>query len=133
MPRGTRRIEADGRALALAQRRIADAERLHAETRGRLAEARRRIAEVEAECGRLDRALDTQERIIAYRQCVPLVADAAVDAREAHAEQAVGRLTSMTAKFVVDVVVPVYNAPDDVRALRRERARAHAPRRTGWC
>lgn len=69
------RIEADGRALALAresdaaaQQRIADTERLHAETRGRLAEARRRIAEVEAECGRLDRALDTQERIIAYRQ-----------------------------------------------------------------
>jgi SAM-dependent methyltransferase len=69
------RIDADGRALALAreshaaaQLRIADAERLHAETRGRLAEARRRIAEVEAECGRLDRALDTQERIIAYRQ-----------------------------------------------------------------
>jgi len=69
------RIEADGRALALArdgeaaaQRRIAEAERLHAETRERLAEARRRIAEVEAECGRLDRALDTQERIIAYRQ-----------------------------------------------------------------
>ncbi len=69
------RIEADGRALALAresdaaaQLRIADTERLHAETRGRLAEARRRIAEVEAECGRLDRALDTQERIIAYRQ-----------------------------------------------------------------
>ena len=62
------RIEADGRTLALAQQRIADAERLHAETRARLAEARRRIAEVEAECGRLDRALDTQERIIAYRQ-----------------------------------------------------------------
>ena len=68
-------IEVDGRALALArdgeaaaQRRIAEAERLHAETRERLAEARRRIAEVEAECGRLDRALDTQERIIAYRQ-----------------------------------------------------------------
>ncbi len=69
------RIEADGRALALAregeaaaQQRIADAERLHAGTRDRLAEARRRIAEVEAECGRLDRALDAQERIIAYRQ-----------------------------------------------------------------
>jgi len=69
------RIEADARSLELARegeaaalKRLAETERLHADARGRLAEARRRIAEVEAECGRLDRALDTQERIIAYRQ-----------------------------------------------------------------
>lgn len=69
------RIEDDGRALAAAReadaaarKRIAEIERLHADARARLAESRRRVAEVEAECGRLDRALDTQERIIAYRQ-----------------------------------------------------------------
>ena len=43
-------------------------ERRQGGPRARLAEARRRSAEVEAECGRLDRALDAQERIIAYRQ-----------------------------------------------------------------
>ena len=69
------RIEADAQALAAlreteaaAQRRVAELERLNAEERARLADARRRVDEVEAECGRLDRALDTQERIIAYRQ-----------------------------------------------------------------
>ncbi len=54
--------------LAAAQRRIAEVERMQADAREQLDDARLRIDEVVAECGRLDRALDTQERIIAYRQ-----------------------------------------------------------------
>jgi len=54
--------------LATADRRIAELERLGAKARADEAHARKHAAELEAECSRLDRALEAQERIIAYRQ-----------------------------------------------------------------
>mgnify|MGYP005813201053 CR=1 FL=1 len=57
---------ADDRVAA--ERRIAELERLGAKVRADEAASRKRVAEVEAECARLDRALEAQERIIAYRQ-----------------------------------------------------------------
>ena len=69
------RIASDHAALAearshqeAAQRRGAEVERLLAKARDDDKAARKRIAELDAECGRLDRALEAQERIIAYRQ-----------------------------------------------------------------
>ena len=51
-----------------AQRRAAELERTGARLRDAEAAARKRVAELDAEWGRLDRALEAQERIIAYRQ-----------------------------------------------------------------
>jgi SAM-dependent methyltransferase len=53
---------------AVAQRRIAELERLGAKAREADTASRRRIAELEDECSRLDRAVEAQDRIIAYRQ-----------------------------------------------------------------
>ena len=53
---------------AVAERRIAELERIGAKARADEQHARKHVAEVEAECARLDRALEAQERIIAYRQ-----------------------------------------------------------------
>lgn len=55
-------------ALAASQRRIADLERESASTREALAAAKREADAAANECVRLDRALEAQERIIAYRQ-----------------------------------------------------------------
>ena len=54
--------------LAAAQHRLAEVEREHASAREALAAAERQMAEAATECARLDRALEAQERLIAYRQ-----------------------------------------------------------------
>ena len=55
-------------ALSQPQRRVADLDRLNAKAREADIVSRKRIAELEAECSRLDRALEAQDRIITYRQ-----------------------------------------------------------------
>ena len=78
---------------------------------------------------RLERALAAQERIIAYRQSVRWWL-AAVAARCGCSGNGVtGAVTGDAATDVIDVVVPVYNAPDDVARCVDERARAPAPGR----
>jgi chromosome segregation ATPase len=62
------RIVAADAELERARPRIAELERLAGKVREAENAARRRAAELESECGRLDRALEAQERIIAYRQ-----------------------------------------------------------------
>jgi SAM-dependent methyltransferase len=61
-------IAARDHALAKAADEQAASERRIAKARADDVQARKQIAELEAECGRLDRALEAQERIIAYRQ-----------------------------------------------------------------
>jgi hypothetical protein len=61
-------------------RRAGGSERRIARARADDVLARKQIAELEAECARLDRALEAQERIIDYRQSMRWWVGAAVDA-----------------------------------------------------
>ena len=95
-----------------------------------LGSARQAADALREENERLERAIAAQERIIAYRQtlrwwlALPWIRVRAL----------VRRLRRMTEAaqphYVIDVVVPVYNAPDDVRTCVDERAGALAARRS---
>ena len=95
-----------------------------------------RFSALEDERLRLERAIAAQERIIAYRQSARWWVRCRGCACKLLWQRISGRMNSSVDDSFIDIVVPVYNAPDDVRrcvesvlAHDQRRLPAHADRR----